>query len=109
MFTSAPADQLVENPGALLVDRKGVSLPKDVNPKVFLLQWTTKLQAGRGGSSARVLEGISKGLEDFYLGVVEDLVPFVPPAPRLVTKEVQPEDGDSTPQESGGEPVPGGS
>ena len=102
LFTSAPASQLVENPGVLLVDRKGGSLPKDVNPKVFLLQWTTKLQAGRGGSSARVLEGISRGLENFYLNVVEDLVPFVPPAPRLVTKEVQPEDGDSTTQESGG-------
>ncbi len=109
LFTSAPASKLVENPGVLLVDRKGASLPKDVNPKVFLLQWTTRLQAGRGGSSERVLEGISKGLEDFYLGVVEDLVPFVPPAPRLVTKQEKPEDGDSTPQESGGEPVPGGS
>ena len=109
LFTSAPANQLVENPGALLVDRNGASLPKDVNPKFFLLQWTTGLQTGRGGSSAPVLEGISKGLEDFYLGVVEDLVPFLPPAPRLVTKEVKPEDGDSTPQESGGEAVPGGS
>ena len=108
MLTSAPASQLVDNPGALLVDRNGVSLPKDVNPRLFLLQWTTKLHAGRGRSSAPVLEGISKGLEDFYLRVVEDLVPFVPPAPRLVTKEMQPENGHGTSQESGGdEAVPG--
>ena len=105
MFTSALASEIAENPGALLVDRKGVSLPKDVNPKVFRLQWTTKLQAGRGGSSARVLEGISKGLEEFYSEVVEGLVPFVPSAPRLVSKEVQPEGG----QGGGGESVPGGS
>ena len=106
LLTSAPASQFVDDPGALLVDRKGVSLPKDVNPKLFLLQWTAKLQPSRGRSNAPVLEGISKGLEDFYLRVVEDLVPFVPPAPRLVTKEVQPEDGDSTPHEGGGEAVP---
>ena len=93
LFTSAQASQIVENPGALLIDRNGASLPKDVEPKFFRLQWTTKLQGSRGGSSAPVLEGISKGLEDFYLRVVEDLVPFVPRAPRLVTKEVEPEDG----------------
>jgi len=108
LITSAPASQFAEDPGALLVDRKGAPLPKDVNPRLFLLQWTTRLQAGRGRSSARVLEGISKGLEDFYLRVVEGLVPFVPRAPRLVTKEVQPEDGDSsTPHERGSEVVRG--
>ena len=107
LLTSAPASQFVDNPGALLVDRKGASLPKDVNPKLFLLQCTRKLHAGRGRSSAPVLEGIYKGLEDFYLRVVEDLVPFVPRAPRLVTKEVHPEDGDRTPHENGGEAVSG--
>jgi len=103
LSTSASANGLVQNPGALLVDRKGVSVPKDVNPRVFLIQRTTKLQAGRGGSSARVLEGVSKGLEDFYRDVVEGLVPFVPRAPRLVTKEVRGGDGDTTPIESDGE------
>ena len=107
LFTSAPASQFVDNPGALLVDRKGASLPRDVDPKVFRLQWTKKLKGGRGGSSAPVLEGISKGLEDFYLRVVEDLVPFVPRAPRLVTKEMQTEDGDGSREEGGGEVVPG--
>ena len=103
LFTSAPASQFVEDSGTLLVDRKGASLPKNINPRVFLLQWTTKLQAGRGRSSVRVLEGISNGLEKFYSRVVEDFVPFVPPAPRLVTKEVRPEDG----QAGGGESVLG--
>jgi len=102
LLTSAPARQFVEDPGTLLVDRKGVSLPKDVDPKLFLLQWTTRLQAGRGRSSVPVLEAISKGLEDFYLRVVEDLVPFVPRAPRLVTKEAQPEDNDSSSSHEGG-------
>ena len=109
LFTSASASELAENPGALLIDRKGASLPRDVNPKVFLLQWTTRLQAGRGGSSERVLEGISKGLEDFYREVVEGLVPFVPRAPRLVTKDVPGGDDDVTPLESSGELVPGAS
>ena len=54
-----------------------------------------------------VLEGISKGLEDFYLRVVEDLVPFVPRAPRLVTKEMQTKDGDGSRRERGGEVVLG--
>jgi len=108
LLTSVPASQFVEDPGALLVDRRGAPLPKDVHPKLFLLQWTTKLQAGRGRSSAPVLEGISKGLEDFYLRVVENLVPFVPPAPRLVRKEAQPEAGDSTtPHEGRGEAARG--
>ncbi|MCK4391378.1 hypothetical protein KAX17_00550 [Candidatus Bipolaricaulota bacterium] len=107
LLTSAPASQFVDNPGTLLVDLKRASLPKDVNPKRFLVQWTTRLQVGRGRSSAPVLEGISKGLEDFYLRVVERLVPFVPRAPRLVTKEAQPEDLDSTPPQDGGEAVSG--
>ena len=108
LFTSAPASQFVEDPGALLVDPKGASLPKNVNPKLFLLQWTTRLQAGRGRSSAPVLEAISKGLEGFYLRVVEGLVPYVPRAPRLVTKEMQPENGDSAPPHlHGSEAVPG--
>ncbi len=106
LLTSAPASQLVDNPAALLVDREGASLPKDVNPKLFLLQWTTKLHACRGRSSAPVLEGISKGLEDFYSRVVEDLVPFVPRAPRLVTRETQLEGGDSTRHEGTREAVP---
>ncbi|MCK4548344.1 MAG: hypothetical protein KAW17_12985 [Candidatus Eisenbacteria sp.] len=107
LLTSAPATQFVADPPMLLVDRNGAALPKDVNPKRFQVQWTTNLLVGRGRSSAPVLEGISKGLEDFYLRVVEGLVPFVPRAPRLVTKDVQPEDGGSTPHEGGGESIPG--
>jgi len=99
LLTSAPVSQFVADPGTLLVDRKGASLPKDVNPKRFLLQRTTRLQVCRGRSNAPVLEGISKGLEDFYLRLVEGLVRFVPRAPRLVTKEAQPEDRDSPPDE----------
>ena len=94
LLTSANADRFVEDPSTLLIDRKGAPLPKDATPRRFLIQWTTKLQAGRGRSSARVLEGISKGLEDFYLRVVEGLVPFVPRAPRLVTKETLSENDD---------------
>lgn len=99
LLTSAPASQFVDDPGTLLVDRKGASLPKDVNPKRFLLQRTTRLQVCRGRSNAPVLEGISKGLEDFYLRLVEGIVRFVPRAPRLVTKEAQREDRDSPPDE----------
>ena len=100
LLTSASANELVDNPDVLCVDQKGVPLPRDINPKHFLLQCTKKLHNSRGRSNAPVLEGISKGLEDFYHCVIEDLVPFVPPAPRLITEEVRREDHNEDPQEN---------
>lgn len=104
--TSAPASQFVDDPGVLLTDKQGISVPKDATPKSYQIQWTNKLHASRGRSSAPVLEGISKGLEEFYRRVVEHLVPFVPSAPRLVSKDALPRDRDTACQDSRAEPVP---
>lgn len=74
----------------LLVDRAGVAVPRDANPRSFRIQWTTALPKGQGRSSAPILQGISAGLEAFYHGVVQDIQPFVPKAPRLETNQPTP-------------------
>lgn len=87
LLTSGPASQLLADASTFMRDQAGVRIPKDTMPERFLIQWTTKLQPGRGRSSTPVLEGISRGLEDFYRVLMERLVPYVQPAPRLLEPE----------------------
>ena len=79
-------DALLDN-SKLMKDRHGHPIPKDSNPKTFLLEWTVSLPKGRGKSTAPVLEGILDYLEEFYRRVVEGLKPYVPAAPQLPDRE----------------------
>ena len=89
LSSSVRAADFTESASALLVDAQGAPIPKDVMPRRFLLQLERPVARVRGRSSVRVLAGISSGLEDFYRAVVEDLVPYVRPAPRLPGREQQ--------------------
>ena len=65
---------------------EGTPVPRNVNPKMFFLTWTTSLRKSRGRSTEPVLEGISDNLEIFYGEVVQKLSAYVPPAPKLPRK-----------------------
>ncbi len=96
VFSASSTDKVIEDPAALLVNDSGAPIPKDLMPKRYVVQLTTKLPRGEGRSSAAVLDGLSKALERFYRGVVEQMVPFVPKAPQLPERPVDgPDDGDS--------------
>ena len=69
---------------------------------------------GRGLWKEEGMEGVSRGLEDFYRGVVEHLRAYVPPAPKLSsqreeTREPEPQLPESPAVTSTGEPRVGGS
>ena len=88
------ASQLADDASTFLVTRQGVPIPKDVMPRRFQIYRTTSLCRGRGRSTAPVLDGVSMGLEDFYRSVVERLMPYVPPAPRLPKPDVETSDAE---------------
>jgi hypothetical protein len=90
LTSAGPAPAFAKDPSILLHDPQGVPIAKDIMPRRFVLQRTGALHTARGRSTSRVLAGITTGLEDFYRRVVEGLVPYVPPAPRL-PKEKEPE------------------
>jgi hypothetical protein len=83
LLSQARAIDLKEKVDCLLRDGHQQLIPDDANPRRFTLEWTRKLQKSKGRSTAPVLEGISHDLEDFYSRVVEKLVAYVPPAPKL--------------------------
>lgn len=87
LTTTAPARDYLKDTNRLCLDKLRAPVPKDANPRSFQIIWTRSLSKGGGRSSAPILEGISMGLEEFYHGVVQDIVPFVPKAPRLVTEK----------------------
>jgi hypothetical protein len=87
LLTAGPVSRLLADASTFMRDQAGVRIPKDTMPKRFLIQWTTNLQACRSRSNAPVLEGISRGLEDFYRVLMERLVPYVQPAPQLLKPE----------------------
>ncbi|WP_337288933.1 hypothetical protein [Candidatus Methylomirabilis sp.] len=87
LITTVGARDFLEDTNRLCLDKAGASVPRDANPRSFQVVWTRALSKSRGRSSAPVLKGISDGLEEFYHGVVQDIVPFVPKAPRLDTKK----------------------
>ena len=88
LTTTASAGAILEDASRLCVDKGGAPVPKEANPRSFQIVWTRSLSKGRGRSSAPILAGISAGLEEFYNGVVQGIVAFVPKAPRLQTSKV---------------------
>lgn len=62
----------------------------DLCARKLTLEVTLGLQKGRGRSTARVLDGISASLEQFYENIVEGLVRFTPRAPKLPTESHTP-------------------
>ena len=85
--SQARIQDALQDTSKLMKDGHGHTIPKDSNPKTFLLEWTISLPKGRGKSTAPVLEGILDNLEEFYGRVVEGLKPYVPPAPQLPDRE----------------------
>jgi len=81
--TRAIADKFLAQPSVVAVDSRGIPIAKEERPRRFLLSASSRLPRARGRSSSQVLEYVSTSLEDFYRNVVENLVPFVPRAPRL--------------------------
>lgn len=99
---------LKEQIESLLWDNNGQNLPDKGSPCSFSLKWTLGLPTGKGRSTAPVLEGIARGVEDFYKRVAEGLRPYVPKAPQLAReepREAQASDVDST-KERRSEPEP---
>lgn len=106
LTTTVGARDFLEDTNRLCLDKAGASVPRDANPRSFQVVWTRALNKGRGRSNAPVLKGISDGLEEFYHGVVQNIVPFVPKAPRLPTKKPE---GEASHQDPGGAgPATGG-
>ena len=83
LTSTCAAGNFVQDVAAASVDPQGVLIDKSLMPRRFVVHTTGGLQAARGRSTARVAAGITEGLRHFYRGVVEGLVPYVPPAPRL--------------------------
>ncbi len=90
LTSSGKVSSLIDDASTLKLDRAGLPIARDIMPRRFILERTRPLPNVRGRSTARVLAGVTAGLEDFYRRVVEDLVPFVPRPPRL-PKEKEPE------------------
>ena len=88
--TSCSMQEYMEDAGRLLHDRDGYPIPKKAEPRLLRIEATRGLRPMRGKSSVPVLQDISQGLEDFYHIIVQDLRPYVPPAPKM--KE-EPEEG----------------
>ena len=95
-LSQATIEELKNQPDCLLA-----RVPKDAIPRSFCLQLTRKLLKCKGRSSAPVLTGIEKGLDEFYHLVVEGIKRFVPKAPKI--KNGHEGAGESVPsvQESG--------
>jgi hypothetical protein len=83
------ADALVDA-GKLFVDSAGTPVPSDTYPKSFVLERAVRLPKGKGRSNAPVLEGVSKGFEEFYGNVVAKVKPWVAPAPQMPDETAKP-------------------
>lgn len=90
LTTRASGQAYLEDLNNLCLDKNGAPVPRDASPRNFRITWTRSL--GKSiNRSERVLENVSKGLEEFYHNVVQDIVPFVPRAPRISDAEPTPE------------------
>jgi hypothetical protein len=89
LISQSKAADIREKPELLLRDGHHQLIPADASPRRFALEWTRKLQKPQGKSTVRVLEGVSEDLEKFYRGVVENLVPYQTPAPKLLPEVEQ--------------------
>jgi hypothetical protein len=87
LTSTCAANRFAEDVAAASVDPQGVLVERSLMPRRFIVHSTGELQASRGRSTARVAAGITEGLRHFYRDVVEGLVPYVPPAPRLPPEE----------------------
>ena len=83
---------LREQIDSLLWDDNGQKVPGEASPRSFSLRWTVGLPKGKARSTAPVLEGIDRGVEDFYRCVVEGLRPCVPKAPQMPKEQPKKED-----------------
>lgn len=81
--TQATLAEAIADPGKLFLDAANASVPADTMPKSFTLERTVRLSKGKGRSNAPILEGVSKGFEAFYGGVVARLKAYVAPAPQM--------------------------
>jgi hypothetical protein len=96
LTSTCAVDHFAQDVAAASVDPQGVLIDRSLMPRRFVVHSTGGLQAARGRSTARVAAGITEGLRNFYRGVVEGLVPYVPPAPRLPREaEVESPQGDA--------------
>lgn len=89
--TTTSLHDYLEEPTRLCLNKEGMQVPKDANPRWFEIVWTRPLGKRRGRSGAPILEGVSQGLEDFYTRVVQDVERFVPPPPRIPATPEKPE------------------
>jgi len=83
LVSQAKAVDAQQDSSCLLRDGHRQPIADVAMPRRFVLEWTRSLQKGRGRSTSAVLEGISSDLEAFYGRVVEQLVAYVPLAPKL--------------------------
>lgn len=90
LFTLGKAGELRVNASGLMFDGHHQAVPSDALPRRFLLELTRKLDKPKGKSTTSVLKGISNDLEAFYGSVVEHLVGYVAPAPKLPRKDTAP-------------------
>jgi hypothetical protein len=81
--TLGKAGELRVNASGLMFDGHHQPVPPDAMPRRFLLEHTCKLDKPKGKCTTAVLKGISDDLEAFYGNVVEHLVGYVAPAPKL--------------------------
>ena len=109
--TTCKVGEYLEEPSRLGSDAEGLPVAKGAEPRSLRLTWNRSLTTGR--RSAPVLEDISRGLEDFYHKVVQDVRPFVARAPKMAEEEqpaiisTEPDQKQETPETTaptGGEP-----
>ncbi len=83
MTSAARGEQVIADAGALLFEENGSRISRARIPRSFEVEVVSGFPRGKGRGSAALLDGISHDVTDFYRSVVEQIVPYVPPAPRL--------------------------
>jgi hypothetical protein len=83
VMSKAPIAGIAENRDALLLDMEKNLIPKEIDIRMFKIQWETKIPR----KNADLFTAIGGNLEKFYSDVVENLSAYVPPAPKLSRKE----------------------
>lgn len=74
---------IADNRDALLLDMQKNLIPKEVNVRMFRIQWETKFPR----KNAELFTTIGGNLEKYYNDVLEHLVAYAPPAPKISRKE----------------------
>jgi hypothetical protein len=88
--TQASLANAIADVGNLFVDSAGTLVPADAFPKSFILERTARLGKGKTRSNAPVLEGVSKGFEDFYGSLVAKVKPWIATAPQMPGETTKP-------------------